>query len=74
MIDKFQYIYRNIYITDSVIKVDSIPYAVPVEVEKVVYKKTLLDNIQLWALYIVILLLVLWCVWNWIKNKIIPFM
>jgi len=74
-IDKYQYIYRNIYIADtvSILKVDSIPYPVKVEVDKIIYKRKFIDTVQIWLLYMLLPMIIILYLWNWLKNKFIPF-
>ena len=48
------YIYRDIVRIDSIIMVDSIPFPVEVQVDKIVYKRKLIDTIQIYALYLII--------------------
>jgi len=48
------YIYRDIVRIDSIIMVDSIPFPIEVQVDKIVYKRKLIDTIQIYLLYMII--------------------
>jgi hypothetical protein len=53
------YHYQNISGTDTVIKSDSIPYPVRVEVEKILYKRKLADTLFLYLLIPALIILLL---------------
>ena len=48
------YIYRDVVRIDSIIQVDSIPFPVEIQVDKIIYKRTFFDTLQIYALYLLI--------------------
>ena len=63
-------LYRDVLRMDSIIRVDSIPYPVRVEIDKIIYKRKWYDTIQLYLLWALVAGLGVFSVFNWIKSKI----
>ena len=75
-VDKYQYIYRNIYLADTVqiIKADSIPYPVEVIKDKIIYKTKWYQNIFMYGFWILLIILLIKLFLNKLKNFVIPFL
>lgn len=74
-IDKYQYIYRNIYLSDTtyISKVDSIPYPVEVVKDKIVYQTKWYSKIMIYGFWIILAGLFVTRIWKQIKNSVISF-
>jgi len=67
-LEKYKYLYRDRLVRDSVFRTDSIQIPYPVEVEKEINRLTSFQSFQLWCGRILILLLIGWLGFRWLKK------
>jgi hypothetical protein len=71
-LNKYEYIYRNIFVKDtvSIIKVDSIPYPVEIIKDKIIYKTKWYEDIAIWGFFILLFGGIIMGLFKWIKSLI----